>query len=835
MTTPSSLPDRLARLQTRRGWVFALIGAGLVAGSLPLIADLGLDSSFTALLPEDKPSVRDLEAVGDRIGGMSTLFVAIQSDDTEAMQRFAGVLVPRLEALHDPQVQSIDWNISAFEDFVTRHKHLYANVEDLEEVRDALQERLDFERARANPFFIQLEDEEPPDPAEVIERIRHRVEEGRSRAARFPGGYYVHPEGDLLAIFLRTSIRGGDVQSGAALINRVDALVRRMRPSRYAADMKVEYAGDIPHQREEHDAIARELKLAVGLTVGLVLLVILVFFRRVRAILLIGLALSVPVCVTFAFAEVAVDYLNTSTAFLGSIVIGNGINPQIIWLARYFELRRRGMAMEEALAETHRTTWAATITASLAAAIAYGSLIITDFRGFEEFGVIGGVGMVLCWLGAFTVLPALTAISERVLPLYRGAPPSRGGLYGVLFARLVVSAPRALTLICIALTVAGIGLVVKAVIDDPIEYDFRNLRSVREGSTRATVLNGRIKEIVGGAGLGQANLFLLDTPEQAERLRTELERRRDRQHAPYGRVRTIRDLLPKDQEQKIPIANEIRELMADARRFASDEDRARLDDNAIPEDIAPLTAAELPMDVARPFTERNGSRGRIVLVEQREGESLWDGQYLVDWAAALRAVRLEDGTRPPLAGSAPVFADMIEVIWVDGPKAVAASLLATLLLVIVAFRDGRLRWLTMGSLVVGIVWMAGAMALFGMKLNFLNFVAFPITFGNGVDYGVNLARRYGVEAARGRGVVESMRTAIEETGGAVVLCSLTTVFGYLSLYVSDNRALNSFGAAMSISEITCVLAALVAMPAVLLWLGRRGAGPAPKNDAALTE
>jgi hypothetical protein len=38
--------------------------------------------------------------------------------------------------------------------------------------------------------------------------------------------------------------------------------------------------------------------------------------------------------------------------------------------------------------------------------------------------------------------------------------------------------------------------------------------------------------------------------------------------------------------------------------------------------------------------------------------------------------------------------------------------------------------------------------------------------------------------------------------------------------VSSNRALNSFGAAMAISEITCVAAAVVALPAVMRLMSK---------------
>ena len=42
----------------------------------------------------------------------------------------------------------------------------------------------------------------------------------------------------------------------------------------------------------------------------------------------------------------------------------------------------------------------------------------------------------------------------------------------------------------------------------------------------------------------------------------------------------------------------------------------------------------------------------------------------------------------------------------------------------------------------------GATFLFGIKVNFANFAAFPITFGIGVDYAVNIMARFRQERAR---------------------------------------------------------------------------------------
>ena len=66
-----------------------------------------------------------------------------------------------------------------------------------------------------------------------------------------------------------------------------------------------------------------------------------------------------------------------------------------------------------------------------------------------------------------------------------------------------------------------------------------------------------------------------------------------------------------------------------------------------------------------------------------------------------------------------------------------------------------------GSLVVGVVWLLGATMALGIKINFVNFIAFPITFGIGVDYAVNVMARYLRDGER------DVAGAMRGTGGAV--------------------------------------------------------------------
>ena len=128
--------------------------------------------------------------------------------------------------------------------------------------------------------------------------------------------------------------------------------------------------------------------------------------------------------------------------------------------------------------------------------------------------------------------------------------------------------------------------------------------------------------------------------------------------------------------------------------------------------------------------------------------------------------------------------------------------------------------MVVGSLLLGVLWLAGAMMALHVKINFANFIAYPITFGIGVDYSVNMASRWELD---GRG---SMLDVVKTTGGAVTLCSLTTIIGYSSLLLAQNRALFLFGLLAVLGEIACLSAAVLVLPAVLDVVWRRDAHPA---------
>ncbi len=89
------------------------------------------------------------------------------------------------------------------------------------------------------------------------------------------------------------------------------------------------------------------------------------YFRRLRAIPLTGIPAAIGATIAFGVAELAFGYLTESTSFLGSIIVGNGINYAIVLMSRYEEHRARGEDPEASLCAALAGVWRGTLVASI--------------------------------------------------------------------------------------------------------------------------------------------------------------------------------------------------------------------------------------------------------------------------------------------------------------------------------------------------------------------------------------------------------------------------------------------------------------------------------------
>jgi predicted exporter len=409
--------------------------------------------------------------------------------------------------------------------------------------------------------------------------------------------------------------------------------------------------------------------------------------------------------------------------------------------------------------------------------------------------------MLVTWLATVTVLPALWALLDRG-PARRRSPWSAGTI-GPRAAGALARWPRRVLAVGAAITLLALAALPRW-LDDPFEYDLAKLRNRAADST--TSLSRRIAAV-----FGETTVPLVILAERLDEVPEIRARAAAQMSTPDGKrlitaVRTIGDFVPSDQTRKLAVLAEIRSAVDDIDpEDVDDAETARaLRELRPPDALAPITVADLPATVRDLFTEVDGTVGRMILVYDVDRLTSEDGRAQLALAGLVGEIRLSDGS----SARCPVlFAALLDGITHDVPIASALSLLGVIALVAAYARGrgGTLR--TVAALVVGVVWMVGAAAWLDLRVSFINFIALPITFGIGVDYGINMWRRIALEGPGG------LERAVRATGGALLLCSSTTVIGYGSLLAAHNQALRGFGLLAILGELATVTAALTLLPA----------------------
>ena len=280
---------------------------------------------------------------------------------------------------------------------------------DLQIVRSRIEARRDFEASKETGALL---DEDATPPPLDFDDLQKKYDDRTRGTGHFDGNRYASKSLHTALLLIEVNEFETGRGRGKELLDRVKSDVAALKLDSYAPGMRAGFTGDVAINVEETSALITDLSLSSVVVVVLVVTVIVFYYGWSRSIFVLLPPLLLAATYAFALSSLpplGVTELNSNTAFLGSIIVGNGINFGIVLLARYIDERRAGADVREAL---ELGVWGArtgTLSAALAAGVSYASLGLTDFRGFRQFGLIGGIGMLLSWVLAFVLMPPLAA------------------------------------------------------------------------------------------------------------------------------------------------------------------------------------------------------------------------------------------------------------------------------------------------------------------------------------------------------------------------------------------------------------------------------------------
>jgi preprotein translocase subunit SecF/outer membrane lipoprotein-sorting protein len=144
------------------------------------------------------------------------------------------------------------------------------------------------------------------------------------------------------------------------------------------------------------------------------------------------------------------------------------------------------------------------------------------------------------------------------------------------------------------------------------------------------------------------------------------------------------------------------------------------------------------------------------------------------------------------------------------------ALVIIFILLSLIFRSLKAGLLGIIPLFISVLVLFGLMGLTGIRLDVATALLSSIMIGVGVDYSIHFLWRYREERRQNRTASEAVITTITTTGRGIIFNALSVIVGFVVLIISSFTPIRFFGVLVVVSILSCLVGALVILPAVLL-------------------
>lgn len=612
---------------------------------------------------------------------------------------------------------------------------------------------------------------------------------------------------------------------------------------------------------DERDQVGRDIFMASLLALVLCLMIFIFGYQETGRPLKAMAALLFGTLYAFGLAAVLVGHLNILSITFAPILIGLAIDFGVHLITRYEEDLRAGRSTTVAMRRALVFTGAGVFTGAVATAAAFFSMAFTDFKGIREMGVISGAGLLICLPPMMLLLPLwLLRGRQNVLDQQAVRRVSRRER----LEQSWLKRPTRTVLISLALAALALTQVPRVRFEyNPLELQSRGLASVElarnlihtgdrsvlyaavtAGSQEeALALEDRLRQLPSVASVESAGRFLTGDQQAKLGLVRDIKQLIAEVQLPerdHGRVNlhdlgealfTLQGYLGLvaghlDRTGQPAMAAELEftrratdDLYQRTRHGDTNTVAARLDQyqRALLDDLRGTLANLLHQDVSGPLQLADlplNLRNRFVGQSGRQLLRVYPREDV--WQRGPQAVFVNElrTVAPDAIGTPVLLYEYLGMLSRSYRQAVLYAVIMMVLLIWLHFRSLVSVVLALLPVVLGTSWLLGIMGLLGISFNPVNVMTLPLLVGIGVTNGIHILNRYAEERC------PSMLA--RSTGKAVIVSALTTMAGFGSLMLAKHQGIASLGYVMVIGVFACLVAALAFLPCLINLMNRRG-------------
>ena len=501
----SLLADRIVQFHR----LILLFASVLTIVSILLITQLHMDSNLDSLMPSRDNQARKLLTDLMDAGPQDVLVVVVsvsEPGELESAKEIVDVFVEKMSSF--PGIGHVEARMSTeqkkfFSQILLPHAGLYLSEKErldlLERLSDSAISRQIKENKRLllMPMQSGVRDLILKDPLGLRYLWLSRWFAQQSFAGlELDDGYLVDKSRSHLLVFIRPKESARNITYTKRLMAAASAAgetaISNWRKSHPSASgrPKITFAGGYAIAQEDEALTRRDLQSSLLISFLGVNILFFLVFRRLRILFLMLLPLAMALIWTFGLMQLIFGHVNVLTGAFAAVLLGLGIDFAIHLLNLYLggcQNYDQATALHLALTQSGR----AILMGGLTTALAFFALSISSFRGFQELGIITGIGILACLAAMLVVLPAL-------LVWHQGSAASSGPAkpiptFGLDYLiRPALKHPGWVVWPCLAL-LAALGI---AALDISFEDDLRSLRPQEAGRM---AVEEEVESILGGA------------------------------------------------------------------------------------------------------------------------------------------------------------------------------------------------------------------------------------------------------------------------------------------------------------------------------------------------
>jgi hypothetical protein len=620
--------------------------------------------------------------------------------------------------------------------------------------------------------------------------------------------------------------------------------------------VKVWVTGEVGLEDDELAGISTGTFDASVFSVFLVLIILLVAYRSILLTVATLLTLAIGMLFCGAFAAFAVSELNLISLAFAVSNIGLGVEYAIHFCLRYRDNLKAGADKDSALRNTLMTVGPSLLLAAGTTSIGLYAFMPTDYKGVAELGLLAGTSLFICLSITLVSLPALLKITPAPAKREKEGSSVLSNLSKKLSA-LPLDYAKPITVGAVVIALISIALSFMLKVDfNPIELRDPNTESViafkklmEDEDTTPMTLNLLAKDEVSTKAL-QQKLAALPS---------------------VGKTVSIFDLEPTDQDEKLPIIEELVLLLGlDVQNFPE----LKADPDPVPaikrlikaidtllsqktslRERASLTnlkkelqkvLAELdirPQPARAAFIEKiqTALLGTLPQVMNELSVSMearpvtladlppdikvhWlsqDGLYRIqifpkkdlNQLANLKEFIAEvQSIAPQTTGLPIIYWESMKEVIAAFQQAIVIALVAIAAILLIIRRNILDTMLVMSTLILAGLFTLGSTALTGTPINFADIIALPLLLGLGVDNGIHMLVKLRHSIAEHHPEEESIYES--STARGIFYGALTTSTSFGGLAFSPHAGISSMGLVITIGIFWIMVCTFIILPAM---------------------